>query len=278
MRIEYAKRTARFPRLIRAEGMGDSRERERTKLGTRLASAITAIITESIRAGHEHSRLGQLLRLVNMPTSSRGCKRVIWNSSEFWTRLTEHPRVTTVVRPGFGRGAALKLRTRVRWVCPSDRAHARGWRTYVPSEPRTHVRGHGLRSRSIGWCSARRVDSDTSRRTPACDHGRETGVRTGRSPPTSHVSAILAPDRADARGWRTFVPSEPRTHVRGHGLRSRPVLNSFPRSAWECRLRRSASLRLPIADNNRSGRGASRTAFPRGAWERVDASHGKMHR
>ena len=24
-------------------------------------------------------------------------------------------------------------------------------------------------------------------------------------------------DRAYARGWRTFVPSEPRTHVRGHG-------------------------------------------------------------
>jgi hypothetical protein len=25
-------------------------------------------------------------------------------------------------------------------------------------------------------------------------------------------------DRADARGWRTFVPSEPRTYVRGHVL------------------------------------------------------------
>jgi hypothetical protein len=52
-----------------------------------------------------------------------------------------------------------------------------------------------------------------------------TRVTTGVSPwfgraqpPTSHVSAISPSDRADARGWRTFVPSEPRTHVRGHGL------------------------------------------------------------
>jgi len=31
-------------------------------------------------------------------------------------------------------------------------------------------------------------------------------------PPTSHVSAITGPNRAHARGWRTFVPSEPRSH------------------------------------------------------------------
>jgi hypothetical protein len=39
----------------------------------------------------------------------------------------------------------------------------------------------------------------------------------------SRVSAICASDRADARGWRTFVPSEPRSHDRGHGPRSRSV-------------------------------------------------------
>jgi len=50
--------------------------------------------------------------------------------------------------------------------------------------------------------------------------------------------------------------------------------HSFPRSAWECRPRRSASsgngasrgVRLQTA---RRGRRASRTAFPRRAWEQV---------
>ena len=41
-------------------------------------------------------------------------------------------------------------------------------------------------------------------------------------------------------------------------------LNSFPRSAWECRLRRSAALPRLSQD-----RGAVKTAFPRRAWERV---------
>ena len=40
--------------------------------------------------------------------------------------------------------------------------------------------------------------------------------------------------------------------------------HSFPRSAWECRLRRSAARRMPSRD-----RGAVQTAFPRRAWERV---------
>ena len=30
------------------------------------------------------------------------------------------------------------------------------------------------------------------------------------------VKTQNGPDRADARGWRTFVPSEPRPHGRGH--------------------------------------------------------------
>ena len=38
--------------------------------------------------------------------------------------------------------------------------------------------------------------------------------------PTSHVSAMFPADRADARGWRTFVPSEPCTHVHGHGVKA----------------------------------------------------------
>src|SRR4051812_9093813 len=41
---------------------------------------------------------------------------------------------------------------------------------------------------------------------------------------------------------------------------------SFPRSAWECLLRRSAS---SVRRGDPGGRGASRTAFPRRAWERV---------
>jgi hypothetical protein len=35
----------------------------------------------------------------------------------------------------------------VRTLGPLNRAHARGWRTCVPYEPRTHLRGHGYRCR-----------------------------------------------------------------------------------------------------------------------------------
>ncbi len=45
-----------------------------------------------------------------------------------------------------------------------------------------------------------------------------------REPPASHVSVTAVEDRAYARGWRTFVPSEPRTHVRGHVFRARRAL------------------------------------------------------
>ena len=34
--------------------------------------------------------------------------------------------------------------------------------------------------------------------------------------PAPNSDAISASDRADARGWRTCVPSEPRPHGRGH--------------------------------------------------------------
>ena len=37
-------------------------------------------------------------------------------------------------------------------------------------------------------------------------------------PPTSHVNEMFPADRADGRGWKTFVPSEPCTHVHGHGV------------------------------------------------------------
>ena len=47
--------------------------------------------------------------------------------------------VTTVVRPWFGREP---LTSHVSAIPPRGRAHARGWGTSVPSEPRTHVRGH----------------------------------------------------------------------------------------------------------------------------------------
>jgi hypothetical protein len=50
-------------------------------------------------------------------------------------------------------------------------------------------------------------------------------------PPTSHVSAISdRPDRADARGWGTFVPSEPHTGVCGHPIGDRPPRWRSPRS------------------------------------------------
>jgi hypothetical protein len=47
--------------------------------------------------------------------------------------------------------------------------------------------------------------------------------------------------------------------------------HSFPRSPWECRLGRSASAFLAGAGLSAGARRrrASRTAFPRGAWERV---------
>ncbi len=48
--------------------------------------------------------------------------------------------VTTGVSPWFGRGTSNLARQ-----CDlhaADRAHARGWRTFVPSEPRAQARGH----------------------------------------------------------------------------------------------------------------------------------------
>ena len=46
---------------------------------------------------------------------------------------------------------------------------------------------------------------------------RTTPSRTwSRGSPASRVYAVSASDRADARGWRTVVPSEPRPHGRGH--------------------------------------------------------------
>ena len=39
----------------------------------------------------------------------------------------------------------------------ADRADARGWGTFVPSEPCTHVHGHGVQDLSRRWGSARRI-------------------------------------------------------------------------------------------------------------------------
>ena len=41
----------------------------------------------------------------------------------------------------------------------------------------------------------------------------------------AHSVLQSSSDRADARGWRTFVPSEPRPHGRGH-IESRAPLVS----------------------------------------------------
>ncbi len=59
------------------------------------------------------------------------------------------------------------------------------------------------------------------------------------------------PDRADARGWRTFVPSEPRSYDRGHTL----VFDPIPETSWAFsekisqpgRARNEASHHLSIA-------------------------------
>ena len=53
----------------------------------------------------------------------------------------------------------------------------------------------------------------------------------------------------------------------------RSHISSFPRSAWERRLRRSAARGAPseasVLDGRRLGRRAAKPAFPRRAWERV---------
>ena len=48
---------------------------------------------------------------------------------------------------------------------------------------------------------------------------------------------------------------------------------SFPRSPWECRLGRSASLPPePFPPSARSDDAERQTAFPRGPWERAGLS------
>ena len=67
-----------------------------------------------------------------------------------------------------------------------------------------------------------------------------TSVRAwSRGSPASRVSAVSASVRADARGWRTFVPSEPRPHGRGHEERSISLTDfetlklRSPRRSWD---------------------------------------------
>ncbi len=69
---------------------------------------------------------------------------------------------------------------------------------------------------------------------------------------------------------RRAARPEPRStaaHIFQRHLRN----NSLPRSAWECRPGRSAA---SSAETPRR-RGASKNAFPRGAWERVNVSLGR---
>ena len=54
------------------------------------------------------------------------------------------------------------------------------------------------------------ASTDTPRRSPPRDHVRQNVASHG-APPTSQIGAIFSADRADARGYWTFVPSEPRT-------------------------------------------------------------------
>jgi hypothetical protein len=80
--------------------------------------------------------------------------------------------VTTVVRPWFGR--TQPPTSHVSAMFPADRADARGWRTFVPSEPCTHVHGHGLQALSRRWCSARSLEKTIADRNG--DHFTETHV------------------------------------------------------------------------------------------------------
>ena len=61
--------------------------------------------------------------------------------SRAWSPASRPPRLTLQLRRGNSRALTV--------VEMGDRAYDRGWRTCVPSEPRTHGRGHLLRVRRV---------------------------------------------------------------------------------------------------------------------------------
>ena len=95
--------------------------------------------------------------------------------------------VTTVVRPWFGR--AQPATSHVNAMFPADRADARGWRTFVPSEPCTYVHGYGVQALSRRWCSARSLEKTIADRNG--DHFTETHEFQ----PGPHLTEKVVPSR-----------------------------------------------------------------------------------
>jgi hypothetical protein len=95
--------------------------------------------------------------------------------------------VTTVVRPWFGR--AQPPTSHVSAMFPADRADARGWRTFVPSEPCTYVHSHGVQAPSRRWCSARSLEKTIADRNG--DHFTETHEFQ----PGPHLTEKVVPSR-----------------------------------------------------------------------------------
>ena len=110
------------------------------------------------------------------------------------------------------------------------RAYARGWRTFVPSEPRTYGRGRLARGDGRAGRGARGRAYARGWRTFVPSEPRTYG--RGRLARGDGRAGRGARGRAYARGWRTFVPSEPRTYGRGRRC---------GRGRWAGRTRRSGS-------------------------------------
>ena len=95
---------------------------------------------------------------------------------------------------------------------------------------------------------------------------RETSFRPDGSATVAR-SALAPPDRAHARGWKTCVPYEPRSHDRGHGEShlaaavglSNPAPHSRPISAANALALKSAPVACRVKPFQSSERPGSKT-------------------